>query len=321
MTLLLTFVLAAGVGTAGQQPPVRTRPVAVTVTILSTMLAGDPGRGIGEWGFAAVVDADGRRLLVDTGARLETVLRNAEEIGIDLSTVTDVVLTHNHSDHVGGLVRLRRELAKGNPGALGRAHVAPGIFQVRLDSEGRNRNGLLPARADYAAAGGTFVEHLQPAELFPGVWFTGPVPRRNPERNFGASLWLETPSGRVEDTIPEDASVVVDAPAGLIVITGCGHAGIVNILEHARSFRDGTPVHAVIGGLHLFPASEAQLAWTGRKLREFGVAHLLGAHCTGIEAVYRLREAIGLTRQTAVVGAVGSSFHLGKGIDPLGLAH
>jgi 7,8-dihydropterin-6-yl-methyl-4-(beta-D-ribofuranosyl)aminobenzene 5'-phosphate synthase len=79
-------------------------------------------------------------------------------------------------------------------------------------------------------------------------------------------------------------------------------------------------VHAVIGGLHLFPASDAQLAWTAAKLREFGLSYLLGAHCTGLEATYRLRRLAGLTRKTAVVGAVGASFTLGKGLDPLALA-
>ena len=90
----------------------------VKVTVLSTMLAGDRGRGIGEWGFAALLEVDGRRLLLDTGERPETVLRNAGELGIDLSDVTDLVITHNHGDHTAGLVTLRRELAKKNPRAL-----------------------------------------------------------------------------------------------------------------------------------------------------------------------------------------------------------
>src|SRR5213596_1477852 len=133
-------------------------------------------------------------------------------------------------------------------------------------------------------------------------------------------ILLQGPDGPAEDSIPEDASVVVDTKDGLVIITGCGHAGVVNTAEYARSFLRPAPVHAVIGGLHLFAATDAQVAWTAGKLRELGVAYLLGAHCTGIEATYRLREIIGLTRKTAVVGAVGASFTLGKGLDPLGLA-
>ena len=76
------------------------------------------------------------------------------------------------------------------------------------------------------------------------------------------------------------------------------------------------PIHALIGGIHLFEANDDTLAWTAAKLRELGLENLLGTHCTGIEAVYRLRESIGLTRATAAVGAVGGGFTLGAGMKP-----
>jgi 7,8-dihydropterin-6-yl-methyl-4-(beta-D-ribofuranosyl)aminobenzene 5'-phosphate synthase len=293
---------------------------AVKVTILSTMLAGDRDRGIGEWGFAALLEVDGRRLLVDTGQRPDTVLHNATELGIDLSDVTDVVLTHNHADHTAGLVTLRRELARKNPRALSRAHVPQGIFYPRPEPGGKDGNGLLPLKAEYEALGGVFVEHEGPAQLDPGVWFTGPVPRRYPERNWSGNGLVRTPAGVVEDTVPEDASIVVDSADGLVVVSGCGHAGIVNTVEYARRVVRPAPVVAAIGGLHLFASSDETLEWTAGKLKAFGVQNLLGAHCTGIEAVYRLRALVGLSRKTAVVGAVGSSFTLGSGIDALRLA-
>jgi 7,8-dihydropterin-6-yl-methyl-4-(beta-D-ribofuranosyl)aminobenzene 5'-phosphate synthase len=126
------------------------------------------------------------------------------------------------------------------------------------------------------------------------------------------ALKLLTSAGPTEDTIPEDASVVIDTPAGLVLVSGCGHAGIVNTLEHSRKAVRDAPIHAAIGGFHLFAATDERLSWTAAKLKELGLEHLLGAPCTGIEA--------GLDRKTAVVGAVGSSFTLGKGIDPLSLA-
>ena len=125
---------------------------ALKVTVLDTMLAGDLGRGIGEWGFAAVVEVDGQRLLFDTGQRPETVLHNARELGIDLSGITDVVITHNHGDHTAGLVTLRREMAKKNPKALSRAHVARGIFDRRPGPNGAEGNGLLPVQGRVRSA-------------------------------------------------------------------------------------------------------------------------------------------------------------------------
>jgi 7,8-dihydropterin-6-yl-methyl-4-(beta-D-ribofuranosyl)aminobenzene 5'-phosphate synthase len=314
--LLVAWAVVMTVATASAAEPAK----AVKVTVLSTMLAGDPRGGIGEWGFAALLEVDGRKLLIDTGARPETVLRNVEELGIDLSDVTDLVITHNHGDHTAGLVTLRRAFAKKNPTALSRAHVGKGIFNPRPGPGGRDSNGLLPFKAEYESLGGTFVEHAGPVELMPAVWLTGPVPRVHPERNWGAPGAGTGAARPGEDTIPEDASIVVDTPGGLVLVSGCGHAGIVNTMEFARKIVRAAPFVAAIGGFHLFAANDATLEWTASKLREFGLQQLLGAHCTGIEAVYRLRTLVGLTRATAVVGAVGSSFTLGKGITALSLA-
>src|SRR5215813_9868179 len=90
---------------------------ALKITVLSTMLVGDIA-GLGEWGFSALVEADGHRILLDTGAHPETVLLNARDLNIDLSDVKEVILTHNHWDHVRGLMTLRREMMKKNPSAL-----------------------------------------------------------------------------------------------------------------------------------------------------------------------------------------------------------
>ena len=292
---------------------------ALRVTVLSTMLTDHTG--IGEWGFAALVEVEGRRLLFDTGARPETVLQNARELGIDLSTVTDLVLSHHHADHAGGLLSLREALAKENPAALSRVHVAQGFFLDRTAPDGAaQRTSMTALRAAYEAAGGRFVVHGRPSEILPGVWVSGPVPRPHPERNWPRAGRIKTSQGMVADSIPEDMSLYIDTPRGLVVITGCGHAGTINTVQHARSVVRETPTFGLIGGLHLFASSDQEVEWTATKLKEFGLGHLIGAHCTGIEAVYRLRQVAGLSRKTAVVGAVGSSFSLDGGIDPLALA-
>lgn len=316
--VLVVVLVAMLPGAAWAQPRTEAQVKTLKVTVLSTMLVGGAGaNGIGEWGFAAVLEADGRRILIDTGARAETVLKNVNEMKVDLSGITDLVLTHNHGDHTGGLIVLRRELMKKNPQALSRAHVPQGIFMSRRTRQGAETNGLTPIKAEYETLGGQFVEHAAPFEVVPGVWLLGPVPRVNPERNFGGlggSSLLQTPGGPIEDTVPEDTAVVINTPNGLVVISGCGHAGIINTLEYARKAVRDVPVEAAIGGFHLFAATDAVLQWTGDRLRALGVRHLLGAHCTGIEAVFRLRQVTGLGRATAVVGAVGSSYTLGTGI-------
>jgi len=289
------------------------------------MLVGNANAGIGEWGFAAVLEVDGRRLLVDAGARADTVLKNAGELKMDLASITDVVITHNHADHTGGLLTLRRELSKQNPQALSRVHVPKGIFYPRPTADGRDANGLLPLKAAYEATGGAFIEHAKPTNLMPDVTLLGPVPRVHPERNWGSprggpSGRVQTSDGLVEDNVPEDTSIVIDTADGFVLISGCGHAGIINAMEYARTSLRAAPVVAAIGGFHLFAASDETIAWTAGKMKAFGVQHLLGAHCTGIESVYRLRQLLGLTRSTAAVAGVGATYTHGRGIDPTALA-
>ncbi|MBS1826468.1 MAG: MBL fold metallo-hydrolase [Acidobacteria bacterium] len=285
----------------------------VRIRILSTMLS--DSAGVGEWGFAAVVEAGGRRILFDTGARPETVWKNTQEMKVDLSGITDVILSHNHGDHTGGLITLRRELGKVNAKALTRAHVGKGAFYPRPGPNGAERNHLLNVREEYLKLGGSFVEYDGAKEIFPGAWLTGPVERVHPERNWSGGGLLVRPGGeKVEDNLPEDMSLVLDTVKGLVVVSGCGHAGIINTLEQARRVVRKAPVHAAIGGWHLFAASDEHLGWTGGKMKEMGVENFVGAHCTGIEAVYELRRHIGLKRRNCVVGGVGASFGLKEGI-------
>jgi len=310
---LAASAAAPATGSADPRPRVQ----ALKIQVLSTMLADD---GIGEWGFAAIVDVDGHRILFDTGRRPNTVLDNARELKVDLASVPEVVLSHNHSDHTGGLLTLRQDVAPRAPSGLARVHVGKGLFWSRPTPDGGDSNLPLKTRAEYVKAGIVFVEHDKPEQILPGVWLTGPVPRVHPERNWSDTGKVLTPDGLVEDTIPEDQSLVFDTDGGLVILAGCGHAGIVNTVEYARKIVRPAPIRAIVGGLHLYALDDDRLDWTADQLKANGVENLLGAHCTGIEAVYRIRQRLGLDRKRAVVGAVGSSFTLDRGIDPRDLA-
>src|SRR5215468_768365 len=231
---------------------------SLKITVLSTMLVGEPS-GLGEWGFAALVEADGHRILLDTGAHPETVATNARNLKVDLSGIHEVILTHNHADHTAGLLALRREWMKKDPAAMSIVHVGKGIFYSRPSADGSEGNQMIAIRKEYEATGGKFIEQESWSELFPGAWLTGPVPRKFPERNYGLGGVVgkvQTPEGLVEDNVPEDQSLVLNAPQGLVVVTGCGHAGIVNILTDAGGQFQNRPVFGVVGGLHLFPATD-----------------------------------------------------------------
>jgi 7,8-dihydropterin-6-yl-methyl-4-(beta-D-ribofuranosyl)aminobenzene 5'-phosphate synthase len=310
--LVSCVLVISAADAAGQPVPSGHKVQQLEIRILSTMLADE---GFGEWGFAALVEVDGRKILFDTGANEDTVQRNLKAMALDLSDVELVILSHNHDDHTTGLMTLRRQYAAVNPRALSTAYAGTGLFWPRIGPAGQVSDRMNAIRRDYEATGAKVIDVAGPIEIVPGVWLTGPVPRVHPERNWSGDGRVRSPAGDVEDTIPEDMALVIQTDQGLVFVFGCGHAGVINTLEHARKTIDPAPVKAIIGGLHLFAADEKHLAWTASQLKSFGVQQLVGAHCTGIEAVYRIRELAGLTRQTCMVGAVGASYSLANGIN------
>jgi 7,8-dihydropterin-6-yl-methyl-4-(beta-D-ribofuranosyl)aminobenzene 5'-phosphate synthase len=124
----------------------------------------------------------------------------------------------------------------------------------------------------------------------------------------------------VRDHLPESQALVIRTDQGPIVLLGCGHSGVVNALSQIQAQIQDEAIHALMGGLHLFAASDETLNWTAENLKEIGVENLMAGHCTGIEPLMRLRAGLSLNRRTAVVGAVGSRFVLGEGIFPTAIA-
>ena len=292
----------------------------VSVTILSSNLAN--GATVGEWGLSALVQVDDHCVLFDAGRFPDTVLRNAETLDADLSCVSDVVLSHFHFDHTTGLLPIVEAVRAQNPEAVRRVHVARGFFLSRRAASGGDdeRNQMIAMREVFAAHDVEFVEHDGPAEILPGVWLTGPVDRPHPERNYPGTTHVNVDGVWVEDHVPDSQALSVLTPEGHIVLLGCGHAGVVNTLDQIRGLISDRPIHALMGGLHLFAASEETLDWTANELRRIGVEHLMAGHCTGIEPLMRLRTGLNLTPRTAVVGAVGSQFVYGEGIRPTAIA-
>ena len=297
-----------------KEEPMSSPVSSLKITTLSTMLA---NRGIGEWGFSALVEVDGHKILFDTGRFPETVLKNAETLGIDLSDVEDLFLSHNHGDHTGGVITLRNALKRLNPNALKKVHVGKGIFAQRLNMPNR----MLEIKDQLESDGVEIIEYDDQYEIFKGVWITGPIDRIHDEKNWGGSGRIATPEGTVEDNIPEDQSLVIATKNGFVLLSGCGHAGIINTLEHINSKIGESKIDAVIGGFHLVNATDDHLKWTADKLSEFGITKIIGSHCTGINALYTLKSLMNLDRSSAVVGSVGDSFDLENGISPTTIAH
>ena len=284
------------------------------ITVLSTNLS--DGNTIGEWGFSAFIEANDHCVLFDTGRFPDTVIKNADFLNVDLTCVTDIVLSHNHFDHTSGLLPLINNLRSSDPSAVKTVHVARGIFEERRRKDSHQSvNQMIEVKKELEALNIAILIHEESTEIYPSIWVTGPIARINPEMNYGQSVEVHLNNSWVNDHIPESQGLVVVTPEGPIVILGCGHSGVVNMLEQVQETIQDKPVHALMGGMHLFQASEETLDWTEGKLREIGLQNLMAGHCTGLEPLYRFRRNLAsLSRENAVVGAVGSSFIYGTGI-------
>lgn len=288
----------------GQNPKIKD----FKITILSTMLS---DFHTGEWGFSAMIEVDGERILFDAGSKENTVLQNAKELNINLDNIDNIYLSHNHKDHTGGLITLKKEY----PNSFKNAHVGEGIFYSRPNSEGDD-NYILSNKNTLENLGIKFISHKNPTQLMPGLWTTGQVPRKYDEKNWsGVSKMVDSKGNIVEDIIPEDQSLFFDTEDGIVLISGCSHAGLANTLDYVQKIIPGRPIYKIIGGFHLLKLNNDKLEWTSKKMREAGVKYFVGAHCTGLNSTYSIRNFLGLTSESALVGSVGTVI-TAKGIFP-----
>ena len=267
-----------------------------------------------EHGFSALVTvtrgATTTTLLFDTGLSPDAMVINADRLGVDLTAIQAVVLSHGHFDHAGGLAGLA---GKKGTRALPMV-VHPNIFsRRRMAIPGREPEHLptLNKRA-LEHEGFSVVERRQPSLLVGGsVLITGEVDRTT-EFEHGMPPTHQAWSGSKwapDRLILDDQALVVHLKGhGLVVLTGCGHAGVVNIVRHAQRLTGIPDVHALLGGLHLSgPAFEPIIAPTVDALTALTPALVAPGHCTGWRAQHALAHAL---PDAWVAGSSGSSYRL-----------
>lgn len=263
---------------------------AVTLTILADNRADPPYTA--EHGFSVLVEADARRLLFDVGRG--SLFANADAAGISLQGVEDLVLSHGHYDHTDALPAVLERVPALRVHAC--AHIRDGHFSKRtgqcrpiaLSPESRSALDALEPDRIFLYGPGAAV----PVFLGGCAGFIHAIPRLAPEEQPSPLLFADGQC-TVPDCMDDELSVWIDTPAGLVVITGCCHAGLQNTCEHARTLSGGRPLYAVVGGFHLAGTGTRRMTATIEYLRRQSLRHLVCCHCTGEIETDILASALG----------------------------
>jgi 7,8-dihydropterin-6-yl-methyl-4-(beta-D-ribofuranosyl)aminobenzene 5'-phosphate synthase len=272
--------------------------VSFRITVLCDNSVGSFSGTLGEHGFSALIESsDGDPLLFDTGQGL-TLLHNARRMNKELAKVRQVVISHGHYDHSGGLMPLLVE--------CGAKQVCshPSVFRsrYRIKDSGECFPISMPAsREELEAAGATFDLSKEFRAIAPGMYLTGEVPRVTGFESGDQGLYCDC-TGQELDATPDDQSLVLETKRGLVLVLGCCHAGLVNTLEHVAYMTGRRDIFAVIGGTHLGFCSHEQIGMTVSALRSLGIKKLAASHCTGFAASARMSREMPKEFQIAMVG-------------------
>jgi 7,8-dihydropterin-6-yl-methyl-4-(beta-D-ribofuranosyl)aminobenzene 5'-phosphate synthase len=235
----------------------------------------------GEWGLSILVEAGDKRILLDTGLSTSAV-RNAGNMGIDLSGIDYIVLSHGHADHTGGLWDVLKLTGKVD------VIAHPDIWApkyTRRDSEGKEQYIGVPfSREELESMGARFNLAKEPVPITEHIMTTGEIPMVTEYEEIENNLFVKENGVLVPDPLADDLALIIDSDFGLVVVTGCAHRGIVNTLCRAQSLTGKELVYAAIGGTHLFRASKDRADKTIKDLKSMGIQRLGVSHCTGYRA-------------------------------------
>lgn len=271
------------------------------------------GSLLGEHGLSFLLTAEtgGQiiRGLLDVGQTPEVLAHNMNSLGVSPASIDFLVLSHCHYDHTGGVARFVKSTGKKNFPVI--AH--PSLFRTHFTADPLPVSKGIQAgdsRKEIEAAGGQLFLSSDPFPLAPGLTTSGEIPRETDFEGPGKRFFTLSDGQVCQDEMTDDMAVFALVKGkGIVVVAGCSHSGIVNILKRASSLFPGEPMAGVAGGLHLINGTEEKMEKTLEGVREFNPGWIAAGHCTGFPMQVKLALAFG---KAFTPLAVGKIFTVGK---------
>jgi 7,8-dihydropterin-6-yl-methyl-4-(beta-D-ribofuranosyl)aminobenzene 5'-phosphate synthase len=267
-------------------------------------------------GFSCAITAwrgdSSRTLLFDTGPDETVFERNVERLGFDMGSIDGIVLSHGHWDHSGAMLRALEMIQLRNGKREVPTYMHPGMYRSRAikaaDGEMR-RFADVPSQAQLEQQGAQVLHHTEPQQILDGFFHvSGEIPRVTAFETGLKGHYRRTEDDQdwePDPLIQDERFVAVQVSNGILVFTACSHAGLVNVLTHARDCFGEVPLHAVLGGFHLSGGNERVIPDTVDAIETFDLKVIAPAHCTGWRAVSALANRYG---DAVVPAAVGKTY-------------
>src|SRR4030043_9390 len=271
------------------------------ITILCENLVGRLV-GSGEHGFSAFIEMDQGNYLFDTGSG-RSIVPNSLTMNKDLKSIRKIFLSHGHYDHTGGLSEVLKLKGKIE------VHAHPHVFLDRIavlkeeDREIKRFIGIRYKKRYLESLGANFVFNTDFIEVEKGLFLTGEVPRQTTFEKSDPRLFSEMDGRTTHDLFLDDQSLILETDKGLVLILGCAHSGMINIVSHVVNKMEKRNFHAILGGTHLDFLTPEQLEESIKSLKKMEIEKIGVSHCTGMRAAFRLHQEFG---DRFFYGCVGS---------------
>jgi len=269
---------------------------SVKITVLVDNTTHYEGPILAENGLSLLIEAKKEdffiRILFDAGLTGNSLIENSRNLKIDLSSIDMIVISHNHYDHTGGLLKVLEEINKPlpiiiHPDALKQKYaILPSLRIKKLTYTGP------PFPWEKVLdKGGMILPSRTPLNIAENIVVTGEIPRLTEFESVEGFYVVENGDLK-RDLLLDDQALLLKMRNGLIVITGCGHSGIINTLRWGMKITDSQNVRAIVGGFHLISASSERIKKTVYELKKFEPEIVIPMHCTGFKAKKEIAEAL-----------------------------